>query len=84
MHDSDTDMTPPTPPQKFTVTLDNEILYIDKELAQALGWKPNQDLDGVPLSLHGWEPGYFTITPKGSDSGNQASSPRCLPFLKLL
>ncbi|KAJ7476932.1 hypothetical protein B0H11DRAFT_1809823, partial [Mycena galericulata] len=37
-------------------------------MAEALGWKPNQGLDGVQLTLHGWEPSYFAISPTGSDS----------------
>ncbi len=59
-------------PRKFEVVLDNETLYIPKELASALGWKPDagtQPGTGISLSLHGWEPAFFAIAPTGSDSG---------------
>ncbi|KLO05533.1 hypothetical protein SCHPADRAFT_803535, partial [Schizopora paradoxa] len=55
-------------PRKFEVILDNQTLYIPKDLATALGWKIETGIDGAPLSLHGCEPTFFTITPKGSDS----------------
>ncbi|OBZ65855.1 hypothetical protein A0H81_14099 [Grifola frondosa] len=55
-------------PAQFTVVLDNETLYIDQQLAEALGWKPNQKLDGLPLTLSGWAPSYFAIARTGSDS----------------
>ncbi|KAL4252687.1 hypothetical protein ABKN59_004041 [Abortiporus biennis] len=61
-------------PREFKVVLDNETLYIDKTLAEALGWKPEQDVNGVPLILSGWEPQYFNITRSGSDSDLLARS----------
>lgn len=51
------------------VILDNQTLYVDQSLAEALGWKPNSDAGPIQLSLNGWAPTYFTITPTGSDSG---------------
>ena len=61
------------------VYLDGQTLYINKEIAEALGWKPqttqeriHSNSDGIGLSLHGWAPNYFTITPKGSDSCTSA------------
>lgn len=52
------------------VVLDNETLYIGQDLAEALGWKPEKGSDaGIHLSLSGWSPRYFTITPAGTDSG---------------
>ncbi|TDL30217.1 hypothetical protein BD410DRAFT_56312 [Rickenella mellea] len=60
---------------KHTVVLDNQTLYIDESLAKALGWNPQHGSDvGVPLSLSGWGPSYFTITPKGSDSDRLSRS----------
>ncbi|KAJ7091234.1 hypothetical protein C8R44DRAFT_416209 [Mycena epipterygia] len=53
---------------KHEVFLDNQTMYITREMAEALGWKPNQGLEGVQLTLHGWEPSFFTISPTGSDS----------------
>lgn len=52
-----------------TVVLDNQTLYIPQELAETLGWKADQGVDGLSLSLHGQSPNFFTITPKGTDSG---------------
>ena len=57
--------------REFRVVLDNETLYIDKSLAEALGWTPNTGHEGVKLSLHGWDPTYFTITPSGSHAGKK-------------
>jgi len=57
-------------PSEHRVTLDNQTLYIDQSLAEALGWKPEQGSDaGIKLSLSGWGPTYFTIAPTGSESG---------------
>lgn len=44
------------PPKEYTVTLDNETLYVSEELARALGWTPEVEHKGVRLSLHGWAP----------------------------
>lgn len=55
--------------RQFTVTLDGETLYIDKELAEALGWREGGPTEGVPLRLSGWSPHYFAITQKGTDAG---------------
>lgn len=57
-------------PSKHSVILDNQTLYVDQSLAEALGWKPDQGSDaGIELSLSGWGPTYFTIAPTGSESG---------------
>lgn len=56
-------------PREFKVVLDNETLYVDQQLAEALGWKPGQGIDGVPLTLSGWPPHYFAIARTGTDSG---------------
>jgi hypothetical protein len=56
-------------PQEHKVLLDNGTLYLKKELAEALGWKPDHGIDGLRLSLHGWEPSYFAITQYGTDGG---------------
>jgi len=57
-------------PSEHRVILDNQTLYVDQSLAQALGWKPEQGSEaGVELSLSGWGPNYFTISPAGSESG---------------
>jgi len=56
------------PPTEHKVVLDNQTLYISREVAECLGWKPDQGAKGTPLTLHGWEPSYFTITPSGSES----------------
>lgn len=60
------------PPREFKVILDNETLYIDKSLAEALGWKPEIGPEGVPLTLNGWSPNYFAIARTGTDSGTLA------------
>jgi len=54
--------------REFKVVLDNETLFIDQTLAEALGWKPDGSKDGVPLTLSGWSPHYFAIAKTGSDS----------------
>lgn len=59
-------------PKEFRVLLDNETLYVDKDLAMALGWKP--DGPGASLTLNGVGQSYFTITPTGSDSDRLSSS----------
>ena len=56
-------------PQEHKVLLDNGTMYIKKELSEALGWKPEHGVDGLRLSLHGWEPSYFTITQSGTMGG---------------
>lgn len=56
-------------PRKFEVVLDNGTLYIDKDLAIVLGWNTDSQVEGVPLSLHGWDPTFFTITRTGTDNG---------------
>jgi len=50
------------------IMVDNKILYITREIAESLGWKPDQGANGIPLTLYGREPSFFTITPTGSDS----------------
>ncbi|KAH0579136.1 hypothetical protein H2248_003289 [Termitomyces sp. 'cryptogamus'] len=60
-------------PSTHKVVLDNRTLYIDRTLAEALGWKPEKGHDaGIQLSLSGWGPTYFTITPVGTDSDRLA------------
>jgi hypothetical protein len=57
-------------PSEHRVILDNQTLYVDQSLAEALGWKPEEGSDaGIELSLSGWGPTYFTIAPTGSESG---------------
>jgi len=52
------------------VILDNQTLYVDQSLAEALGWKPEEGSDaGIESSLSGWGPTYFTIAPTGSENG---------------
>ncbi|TFK17068.1 hypothetical protein FA15DRAFT_605797, partial [Coprinopsis marcescibilis] len=43
-------------------------LYINQELAQALGWTEETPTKGVSLRLSGWSPHYFAITRKGTDT----------------
>ncbi len=54
--------------KQFKVVLDNDTVYVDQELAEALGWAPTQT-QGVSLTLSGWAPNYFAIARTGSDSG---------------
>lgn len=57
-------------PREFKVLLDNETLYVEQELAEALGWKPDvKSEQGVSLTLSGWAPNYFAIARTGTDSG---------------
>lgn len=64
-----TTSTPVRSATEHKVVLDNQTLYIGKDLAEALGWKPEKGHDaGIQLSLTGWSPCYFTITPTGTDS----------------
>jgi hypothetical protein len=58
-----------TSTRDFKVTLEGETLYIDKELAEALGWTPGLSTEGLPLRLSGWEPRYFAVTRPGTDAG---------------
>jgi len=55
--------------RQFKVVLDGQTLYIEKPLAEALGWKPGTSAEGVSLPLSGWEPKFFAITPTDSDAG---------------
>lgn len=52
--------------------LDNQTLYINQEMAEALGWKESNGgaAESVQLTLNGWAPTYFTITPAGTNSGS--------------
>ncbi|KAF9786794.1 hypothetical protein BJ322DRAFT_1003396 [Thelephora terrestris] len=54
--------------REFKVVLDGQTLYIEKPLAEALGWNPGTSTEGVSLRLSGWEPKFFAITPTGTDS----------------
>ncbi|KAI0364527.1 hypothetical protein BV20DRAFT_956031 [Pilatotrama ljubarskyi] len=65
--------------KEFKVVLeDNDTLYIDQELAEALGWTPQvaHSDSGTPgtvsLTLSGWAPHYFAIARTGSDSDRLA------------
>ena len=55
--------------RQFKVVLDGQTLYIEKPLAQALGWDPGKSTEGVSLRLSGWEPKFFAITPTDTDVG---------------
>src|ERR1700753_2712404 len=55
--------------RQFKVVLDGQTLYIEKPLAEALGWNPATGADGVSLRLSGWDPKFFAITPTGTDFG---------------
>lgn len=55
--------------REYKVILDNNTLYVDQSLAEALGWKPGLPPSGVNLTLSGWEPHYFAIAQTGTDSG---------------
>ncbi|KAH7919892.1 hypothetical protein BV22DRAFT_1022189 [Leucogyrophana mollusca] len=60
-------------PSEHRVVLDHQTLYVDRALAEALGWKPEKGSDaGVQLSLSGWGPTYFAIAPAGSESDRLA------------
>ena len=63
--------------RQFKVTLDGETLYIEQDLAQALGWREGAPTEGIPLRLSGWSPHYFAITQKGTDAGRAS----CFVFL---
>lgn len=63
-----------TTPKEFKVTLDGGTLYIERGIAEALGWKSVLAAEGVSLRLSGWAPSYFAITKKYTDAG---SSARC-------
>ncbi|KAF9556903.1 hypothetical protein CPC08DRAFT_693799 [Agrocybe pediades] len=52
----------------FKATLDGGTLYVEEEVARALGWTEETSPDGVSLRLSGWGPHYFAITRKGTDS----------------
>jgi len=62
---------PPT--KEYKATLDHETLYTPHELAEALGWRPDQK-EPCKLTLSGWEPGYFALTKEGSDAGELGNS----------
>ena len=49
--------------------LDGQTLYIEKPLAEALGWNSGTSTGGISLRLSGWEPKFFTITPLDTDAG---------------
>ncbi|KAI1793260.1 hypothetical protein LXA43DRAFT_1092813 [Ganoderma leucocontextum] len=83
----------PAPPKEFKVVLENDTLYVDQELAEALGWNAGTDpAEGVPLTLNGWGPRYFAIARKGSDgellarrtvaSGHDPKVQKVLEYLK--
>jgi hypothetical protein len=56
-------------PRQYKVTLDGDAVYIEQELAEALGWREGALTEGIPLRLSGWSPHYFAITQKGTDAG---------------
>ena len=59
-----------TTPKEFKVTLDGGTLYVEQEIAEALGWKGVLPAEGVSLRLSGWAPSYFAITKMGTDAGS--------------
>ncbi|GLB43397.1 hypothetical protein LshimejAT787_1302980 [Lyophyllum shimeji] len=60
---------PSTSVKEYKAVLENDTLYIDQDLAEALGWhNGTSPAEGVPLTLHGWAPHYFAITRTGSES----------------
>ncbi|KAF7365549.1 hypothetical protein MVEN_00428200 [Mycena venus] len=62
----------PSKPQEFKVVLDNNTLYVEQPIAEALGWQPADGAKAVQLTLSGWAPNYFAIAPSGSDSDRLA------------
>ncbi|KAJ6504227.1 hypothetical protein C8R47DRAFT_1067171 [Mycena vitilis] len=62
----------PSPRQEFKVVLDNNTLYVEQPVAEALGWDPAAGATPVQLTLSGWAPNYFAIAPSGSDSDRLA------------
>ena len=62
--------------KEYKVTLDNGTLYVSQPVAEALGWKAEDNAasssEGVSLRLRGWAPHYFTIAQSGSDQGKPA------------
>ncbi|KIY44298.1 hypothetical protein FISHEDRAFT_78202 [Fistulina hepatica ATCC 64428] len=68
------DVRPVSSAKEFKVIVDNETLYIDQSLAEALGWKEEVGIGGVPLTLSGWSPYYFAIARTGSESDLLARS----------
>ncbi|KZT12273.1 uncharacterized protein LAESUDRAFT_691535 [Laetiporus sulphureus 93-53] len=54
--------------REFKVVLDNETLYVEQPLAEALGWKPEEGHKSVPLTFSGWSPHYFAIARTTTDS----------------
>ncbi|KAI0770493.1 hypothetical protein C8Q74DRAFT_1317747 [Fomes fomentarius] len=77
--------------KEFKVVLDNGTLYVDQELAEALGWDPAKK-ESVPLTLNGWAPQYFAVARTGSDadalarrtaeSGRNTNVQKVLEYLK--
>jgi len=55
--------------RQFKVVLDGQTLYIERPLAEALGWKPGTSAKGISLRLSGQEPKFFAITPTDTDAG---------------
>ncbi|KAF8202470.1 hypothetical protein BJ912DRAFT_944903 [Pholiota molesta] len=52
----------------FKATLDGGTLYVEEDVAKALGWTEENSIDGVSLRLSGWGPHYFAITQKGTEA----------------
>lgn len=63
-------VSPRTSPhtRHFQVVLDGETLYVEKPLAEALGWSEDSG-HSIPLRLSGWDPTFFAITQVGTDAG---------------
>ncbi|KAF4622349.1 hypothetical protein D9613_009482 [Agrocybe pediades] len=59
---------------QFKATLDGGTLYVEEDVARALGWTEETSPDGVSLRLSGWGPHYFAITQKGTDADLLARS----------
>lgn len=49
--------------------LDGQTLYINEDVARALGWTPETGSAGVQLTLRGWSPTFFAVTKTGSEEG---------------
>ena len=70
--------------RQFKVVLDGQTLYIEKPLAEALGWNPATGAKGVSLRLSGWDPTFFAITPTGTDFGTCFTLSTCRTWAEAL
>lgn len=51
------------------VVLDGQASYIERPIAEALGWSLRTGTEGVPFRVSGCEPKFFRITPTNTDAG---------------